>query len=400
VRRKLVDDARDLAQVHGPMHGIIIAGDVAFAGQPEEYRRATEWLEELAKATGAPQTAVYMVPGNHDVNMKRVSVLTSHIHTYYRGLPLNQLAQELSQLEHSEHDTFLVEKLRDYHEFASAFDCHFGSSTRPWWTKDVLISDGRLLRLTGLTSVQISDLNDTKAGLILGANQYTIQDEPSIEYLAILHHPFEWLKDERDVETYLTDRARIIIVGHEHISRIRKITTGTDRDYLLIDSGAATPPEDSSPYTYHYNLLVISQVELETGPNLHVLVYPRVWSGAAPRFVADRAGIGDREVAPFDLRCPQYARGIANRQAPPTSDGVALLRYYFWRDLDWGQRIAVLSRLGHLSDPSGHRWQHTIEREALDRATTPTQLSALWKAIMSFRSQDKRLPSPFAKGRR
>jgi hypothetical protein len=155
---------------------------------------------------------------------------------------------------------FLTEKLRDYHDFASSYGRDFISPSRPMWTHDFEFGAQRTLRLLGLTSVQISDLEDTLGGLVLGANQYILQNEDCVEQVVVMHHPFEWLKDRQDAESYICDRARIVISGHEHMARIQKVTNEAeaDCDRLIIESGAVTPPEAAAPYIYHYNVLSIS----------------------------------------------------------------------------------------------------------------------------------------------
>jgi 3',5'-cyclic AMP phosphodiesterase CpdA len=71
-RTRLIQDARIRAAELGPVGAILVSGDVAFAGAPEEYEAAYRWLIELADACGCPHDRIFVVPGNHDVNRRVV----------------------------------------------------------------------------------------------------------------------------------------------------------------------------------------------------------------------------------------------------------------------------------------------------------------------------------------
>jgi hypothetical protein len=49
---------------------LVVSGDLTEHGLPEEFRRAAEWLGELAEAAGIPRRHVAIVPGARDVNRK------------------------------------------------------------------------------------------------------------------------------------------------------------------------------------------------------------------------------------------------------------------------------------------------------------------------------------------
>ncbi|WP_170234382.1 metallophosphoesterase family protein [Azomonas agilis] len=50
---------------------IIVSGDIAFAGAPDEFAFATEWLTKLCEACRCSLESVFVVPGNHDVVRER-----------------------------------------------------------------------------------------------------------------------------------------------------------------------------------------------------------------------------------------------------------------------------------------------------------------------------------------
>ena len=72
VRAELLNDCRTRENKLGPADSILVTGDVAFSGKKDEYTRAGKWLDELTKAVGCRGTSVFVVPGNHDVDLDEI----------------------------------------------------------------------------------------------------------------------------------------------------------------------------------------------------------------------------------------------------------------------------------------------------------------------------------------
>src|SRR5688572_22931427 len=67
-----LDIGRTIDDVGAPA-GILVAGDIAFSGQRDEYDRAGAWLGVLANLVRCPQENVWCVPGNHDVDRQVIT---------------------------------------------------------------------------------------------------------------------------------------------------------------------------------------------------------------------------------------------------------------------------------------------------------------------------------------
>src|SRR5271167_4223955 len=73
IRNALISDAKDLVKKRGPAARILITGDIACSGKPDEYETATQWLEKLTAACGCNETDVSPIPGNHDCDRESIS---------------------------------------------------------------------------------------------------------------------------------------------------------------------------------------------------------------------------------------------------------------------------------------------------------------------------------------
>src|SRR5438552_241894 len=72
LRAELERDVVHLSEKLGPLAGILVTGDIAFAGLPEEFQVAKEWLGALCQRLKCPEQNVWTVPGNHDVDRQQV----------------------------------------------------------------------------------------------------------------------------------------------------------------------------------------------------------------------------------------------------------------------------------------------------------------------------------------
>ena len=66
IRRKLLEDIKDYTAAKGPISHILISGDIAAKGAKDEYKQATQFINELCKKADCPEHEVYLIPGNHD----------------------------------------------------------------------------------------------------------------------------------------------------------------------------------------------------------------------------------------------------------------------------------------------------------------------------------------------
>jgi len=146
-----------------------VTGDVAHDGTEAEYKRAGIWLDSVADAVGCPKAKVCVVPGNHDVDRTQIACVTSMIHERIRGgtptaaqADIENLAKEYDQGSHP-----LLRTVRAYHEFAEQYGCTFESAARPFWQKKFALSETRTLVLVGMTTVQVSNIQDAKGNMIL-----------------------------------------------------------------------------------------------------------------------------------------------------------------------------------------------------------------------------------------
>lgn len=418
VKECLIEDAADLVKTHagGSATGLIITGDIAYAGKREEYQCAGKWLDRLTEAIGCEKTAVQVVPGNHDIDHALISSGCN--------LMLDKIIADgetkLDAFLESELDReVLFDRFEAYRSFAEGYDCPLDRDGGLASDHNAELAPGRTLRFIGLNSALICSTNDLKGRLLLGARQHVLPRSTGVELVVLCHHPLHWLQDSEATRRYVRSRARVLVTGHEHTPALDVENIKKGSDLMMLAAGAAVPPKADAVYNYTYNLLIFDWDGDTDG--LSVTILRRAWSREDTNFIADEVRPGEFETTVV-LGCPNFRRGDEGGRsvpAPPTAqelenaeegllvdgqcvaerqgdeamaDPFPLLLLRFFRDLSPAQRLAVLVKLKALPDDWSDSLTHLIERRVVDGLANSSRLDDLEAAINEIQVQDGQMP--------
>ena len=403
VKERLIEDAQRQLKNLGkyPADGMLVTGDIAYAGKFEQYKEAGAWLDKLALAIGCPKTAVHLVPGNHDIDRGEI------------GSGLELMLREIGEKGEPLLDKYLADstdrkalyaRFTAYIPFAEAYNCPLDGTGGLAGDKPVSLGAGKSLRFIGLNTALICSKGENEEGrLIVGAKQRVLPVEPGVELVVLAHHPMRWLQDGPDAVTYIRNRARVLITGHEHTPTVETEPTPNGHSLLVMAAGATVPPSDET-LLYTYNIIEFSLDN--TGEKLVVTVHPRSWRDEKKDFEEDITPLKGQDRT-FTLDCPNFCEapdanasavktntveaeqaelhveegGAKEVDTAPMSDDFALVLLRFFRDLAPGQRLRVLVRLGELPDDWTDELSHAIERQVVDHLAHTGRLNQLSDAI-------------------
>ena len=252
---------RDVADM---MHGkglspnfIAITGDISFSGNPDEYQQAKEFLDDLLESTGLTKERLFVVPGNHDVDRSVISTSTL-------SAAAASTLQDRKMVNHflgNPSDRKLVfQRLRNYADFVNDYfgpvlsfdDDHY------YYVKHLTIGSQKIAIL-GLNSAWLcgSDMDQNK--ILIGERQVRTALDQSAEAsirVALVHHPFDWLKefDRNDSEQLLTSSCDFVLHGHLHQTGVHQLSS-PDSSATIIAAGASYENRD---YPNAYNFVQLS----------------------------------------------------------------------------------------------------------------------------------------------
>lgn len=313
-RTRLVQDSRDLNQRLGPVDAILVGGDIAFRGAPEEYTAALAWLRELSDACGCPLERVFVVPGNHDVDRHVItgSASVRNVHAAISGAARKE--KELhDQFADVEAGRSLLAPIEAYNAFAARFNCQIYAPDKLFWNQDLHLDDCTILRVYGLTSTLLSGArgeDDTPQSLYLSPLQTVLNPADGIVNLVMCHHPPDWFMDRDDIEDALSGRAAIQLFGHRHRSRLHR-----DPSFMRFSTGAVNPDRHELGWEPGYNLIHLSTSQKDGERFVDIEAHVRVWQTNPDMFRARMASAND-DVFRHQLRINGVVPPRAARVAP------------------------------------------------------------------------------------
>jgi predicted phosphodiesterase len=290
LRNDMIGDVKKMrAEIGRPADGILLSGDIAYAGKAEEYDFAYAWLEsELCPAAGCPIENVFVIPGNHDVDRTaEAGPVQVMARANLRKIVARKLNDEIRKwMRDRASANVIFGPIENYNRFAAKFLCALRPyladlktpqqggeepPATPFARRDLKLNEGSILRLWGFNSVLVSDVHDDENLMLVDPAASQIEREDGVAHLVMCHHPFEWIRNKRTFEDRLNAVAAIQLFGHEHTRRIDEA-----RRYIRIRAGALQPDRDDEEWKPGYNWIDVSIVRSEGKRYLVVKTWVRM----------------------------------------------------------------------------------------------------------------------------
>jgi predicted phosphodiesterase len=399
LRNELVRDVAERCKVLGPPDAIILSGDIAFAGHPDEFTFATNWLCDLCQACGGTLESVFVCPGNHDVVREQADRnLVQLIHNSIKTA-VSPTAEIFKQLRDPDARRLLYEGLDNYNAFALQFFCDLLPPERTRAKRDLVLNDGSILRLWGLNTAFVSSSHDEERALFVDGASFQIPRMNGVVNLVAAHHHLNWIRQSQaqELEDHLNDVAPVQIFGHVHTNRIQR-----EVEYMRLTASAANPDRTEAHWEPGYNLL---ELNVEGGGNarhLNLRAHVRVWQTAPGGFQSKKNR--DSDVWEHSIKLEAWtpvATGTVVSGGTPTTDGVTGvsdgvfgtlpqegsamnklrdlgLRFY---RLSFSRKSEIAGRLGLLEEEDMKQPDYERFRRVFERAHQRGMLDVLANAV-------------------
>lgn len=284
---------------------ILICGDVAFSGNPDEYEhKAKVFINRLCDITQCEAAQVYMVPGNHDKNR---NAEYNHTRTLLREsmLKSDEGYKHFSDLYLDENDVYSkwLVPFEAYITFANEYRCVSDSVastkagkkkglTNKFYWEDKMSVGPYTLRLHGINSCYVSDWDDDNHNQVLPQELYNATKNKNVVNVSVMHHPLEFVKDADSVKQEMDRLYQVQFYGHIHKQTIE------NNGALKIYSGAIMPPKNEGKGEEGYEP-VFNIIEFKEGNGVVlVTVKPYQWEWKSKD---DGMFIALKEEGPFEM---------------------------------------------------------------------------------------------------
>ena len=286
LRAKLVLDAKQqCAKLGAVPDAVLVSGDIAFSGDPEEYAFAQAWFEELCAECGCDVSTIFVIPGNHDVQRdvaKKPMVQAAHkdIQNTEPHLLVGKLRGYLMDEDNGKQ---LYGPLENYNTFAGQYLCSLLPPERTKIERRYRLNDGSTLCVTGLNSAFVSSHADKERSLFVDPASFTLTGKYGVTHLVFCHHPYNWLANGPELADHLGDVSHVQLFGHEHTNRIE-----LHRDWVRIAASAAHPDRTELGWEPGYNLLQLWVSQDNDQRRLNITAHVRVWQKRPGQFTAKK----------------------------------------------------------------------------------------------------------------
>lgn len=268
---------------------IFITGDVANQGLKEQYETfSEEFLLPLVDIYD-PLPAIYIVPGNHDVDRKKCTLAAGHLY----DIPRDQSHEKFFDTDEEgfEERRQIFERFEAFH---AGFEENLCFTVQDIFEKKGCFTDikdigGSRIGIIGINTAWLSNSDGDEQRLRAGkwALEEALDALEGCRFKLVLgHHPVGWLAPEerKEICTLLARHKAIYLHGHMHANS-GELMAAVENGFLALQSGAAFQTRGEIYYNSLYWGILDPDSEQGT-----VAVMPRRWSGSEGRFVLDASG--------------------------------------------------------------------------------------------------------------
>lgn len=201
---------------------VVLTGDLVWSGKSSDYQLARTWIDQhlLKPIKGFRKENLLVIPGNHDVNRKKISQAAEYIEEGLRKGDQHEITKVLREVDTR---NLVLKRQEEYLKFANGYRPQSRPLEVPWWSKIHRCDSGISIGFAGLATSLIAYGNDERdyGNLLLGDYQIHAMFRKLRKVnvrIALIHHPVSYLigQERRIVLRCLLKNCSILLRGHLH----------------------------------------------------------------------------------------------------------------------------------------------------------------------------------------
>lgn len=261
---KLGADIRLLSEQLGAPNAVFLTGDVGEQGR--DYQVAHEFLERVGQSCSLTAADIFVVPGNHDVDLKSGGLLGRQLVQAWQTADVATFDEVLRDSEARE---VLQRRFKYFLHFAETY----GSGLKFYWSKRIA-GVTLPIRIVGLNSVFLWS-GEENGKLRIGRTQLSLLDGSADEFvISLSHHPFDsiYLQDAHLARIEVDNHADVHLVSSSYLDwDVPAKSNGGGA--IILGAGGRPSARVTQEWVYHRGAII----EADDG-SLFLRVWPRRWS--------------------------------------------------------------------------------------------------------------------------
>lgn len=218
---------------------LVISGDVAFSGSADEYQAAERFvrgLKAILEKEAGDTIDVFVAPGNHDCVLKTSSKMREIAIEAVLSTPAEALNAEIVEV--------CTGAQKHFFEFRDRLQPSAPIFGHPLWHEYQFELGDQTVRVSLLNAAWMSRLPEEQGGLVFPIASFEeVLNAPAALRLAVLHHPFNWYKQQsyQQLRRTLRQHASVVLSGHEHTPNTGEIREDLTGSSLFFEAPALQP---------------------------------------------------------------------------------------------------------------------------------------------------------------
>jgi predicted phosphodiesterase len=220
-------------------HMVVLSGDLAFSGQRSEYLLASQWIDEYLVKTlpGFDKKDLFIIPGNHDVDRRKVTVPILELEEDARRKGQDAIASLLKGKAKKD----LLRRHQEYLRFANQHRNNDSKLKEIWWAEKRKFGN-TVVGVAGLASSLMSSGDKDRGNPVVSRFQLNevFKHLENVDIcLVVIHHPLDYLHehDKKEVEERIKLKCSVLLRGHLHEKKTVSYRD-PDHQYLELATGS------------------------------------------------------------------------------------------------------------------------------------------------------------------
>jgi 3',5'-cyclic AMP phosphodiesterase CpdA len=212
---------------------IVLSGDIAYSGGPEQYKRAQRLISDVAEELRASVTdaeiRIVGVPGNHDCHFG--------LQTDVRPMLTGSMASQVDAIRlDGDAVTQCTSVQEPFFDFLKSIGAPYpGCASERVYQRQAYECGGHTLVFHCYNTAWVSQLHESEGKLVYptrAVEEKALSAEHSDLAISVLHHPLNWFSNEngRAFRELLDKTSDLVFTGHEHVGSAfaRRMYTGEE----------------------------------------------------------------------------------------------------------------------------------------------------------------------------
>ena len=228
---------------------IVVSGDIAFSGNPDQYAVAKKLIGALIESIKAScghtkYINVVVVPGNHDVDQTDAQLSSTDLQCIRKN---NAFAKCIDEQ---------IKKQKGFIEFANRYNCFVDD---PVFHQRIIDIKGFKLEFNLINTGVFSSLEEDKGLHYFPEKCFNTLNTPTGAdfVLTIMHHAPDWFTDEQKnrLESIIYSKSSLVYLGHEHYLAQKRISYDDNKEAFIQLGGCLCENENWRDSSFHIGVI-------------------------------------------------------------------------------------------------------------------------------------------------